>query len=370
MNGIGSMRLLEIALGAALIANGGIAYAGAPKAKFAYVASCSDDTVVQFKVKRNGLLKRNSPATATAGACPEALATVTLNGKQFVYANNTNDGTVSQYQIAANGTLTPLTPATVDLSGVDGGGLAFITANPQGSFVYATDFGPTVVQLKVNADGTLSTNTPASVTASGASTVFPLVDPSGKFLYVSEFGNNTVLQYKIGADGKLTANTPPSIDTGGNPRNLAITPSGAFVYVPNLNDGTISQYKTNSDGTLTANSPPTFNLPSDAGVTQVVVNNKGTFAFVPDENLNVVYQLKINSDGTLAMNSPGSVPVAFADLMTLDGGGKFAYVDDAGSLLFQFKVNPKGKMKPNPNSSNSINAGSFNGQILLVPGGR
>jgi hypothetical protein len=91
---------------------------------------------------------------------------------------------------------------------------------------------------------------------------------------------------------------------------------------------------------------------------------------VPDENLNVVYQLKINSDGTLAMSSPSSVPVAFANLMSLDGSGKFAYVDDDGSLLLQFKINSKGTMKPIPNSSNSIAAGSFNGQILLVPGGR
>jgi DNA-binding beta-propeller fold protein YncE len=141
--------------------------------------------------------------------------------------------------------------------------------------------------------------------------------------------------------------------------------------VPNEDDGTISQYKTNPDGTLAQNSPATFNLPTGAQLEQVVVNKKGNFAYATDANLHVVYQLKINHDGTLAMNSPSSVPIATsASLMTLDGGGKFAYVDDFGSLLYQFKVNSNGTLSPIPNSSNSIAAGVFNAQILLVPGGR
>jgi 6-phosphogluconolactonase (cycloisomerase 2 family) len=368
MNRIATRRLLAVALGAALIANSGGAHAGAPKARFAYVTSCGD-AVVQFKVGRNGLVTPNSPATEGAGSCPAALATIKLKNKRFLFAANANDGTVSQYLIAANGTLSPLTPAAFGLS-PEASFTAYITVDPKGRYAYVTDFGPDIVQLKVNPDGTLTTNTPPSVIATGARTVAPLADPSGRFLYVTEFGNNIVLQYKIGSEGTLTPNTPASIDSGGNPRNLAITQSGKFVYVPNLDDGTISQYTRNPDGTLANNSPATFNLPSGAGPIQVVINQKGTYAYATDEYLHVVYQFKINHDGTLAANSPTSVPIATsAELMTLDSGGKFAYVADGFSLLYQFKVNSNGTLSPIPNSSNSIGAGTENGQVLLVPGG-
>ena len=369
-NGITAKRLFAIALGAALITIAGVAYA-APKAKFAYVASGGGDAVVQFKVGSDGLLTPNSPATVGAGAFPAGLGTVTVKGKRYLYAGNGNDGSVSQYLITANGTLSPLTPAKVDLSSETGGFLGFITADPKRPYVYVADFGDNVVQLKVNTDGTLITNTPASVTSTGSRTVAAVTHPNGKFLYVTEFGHDTVLQYKIGSNGTLTANSPASIGTGANPRNLAITQSGKFVYVPNLNDGTISQYKTNPDGTLAANSPATLILPSGAAPHQVVVSKTGKFAYAADESLDVVYQFKINHDGTLAMNSPASVPIATsASLMTVDGGGKFAYVDDGGTLLYQFKVNSDGTLSPIPSSSNSIGAGSSNEQILLVPGGR
>src|ERR1700687_959514 len=105
MHGIAASRSFAIASGAALIAGAGCTQAGDQKTKFAYVASCGNDTVVQFKVGHKGLLKPNSPATAGAGACPGGLATVTLAGKQFVYVTNGNDDTISQYSIAANGTL-------------------------------------------------------------------------------------------------------------------------------------------------------------------------------------------------------------------------------------------------------------------------
>lgn len=347
----------------ALVYTGTAAWAGAPKAKFAYITGSS--SVLQFKVGSNGLLDAipSEPASVPAGDLPQGIVVITLGSTTYLYAVNVNGGSISQYKIGADGALTPLNPDVFTIGHTSGSA----TATPDGKFFYVADRDADVTQLVVNNDGTLGANTPEFVTSAGSGTLCPITDPSGKFLYVSDFGQSGILEYKINSDGTLTPNSPASIAAGGFPDLLGMTASGKFLYAPNLNDGTISQYKVNSNGTLTANSPALFTLPSGAGPIQVDTNAKGTVAYVPDQDLNVVYQLKIQSNGTLKKNS--TVPVNSAGNVTLDGSGKFAYVDDSGSLLYEYKI-VKGKLKPNPNSMNTIPAGTFNGKIALVPGGR
>src|SRR5260370_434136 len=154
MNRIGSKRLLSIALGAVLIANAGYAYAAAPKAKLAYVVSCGDDTVVQFKLNPDGTLSPNTPATVTTiGA--RTVAPVADPTGRFLYVTEFGHNTVLQYKIGADGTLTPNTPASID----SGANPRNLTITPSGAFVYVPSLNDaTISQYKVNADGTLAHN--------------------------------------------------------------------------------------------------------------------------------------------------------------------------------------------------------------------
>ena len=341
----------------------GRAWAASPQAKFAYVTGAG--SVLQFKVGSNGLLSAipGEPASVPAGNFPQGIVVITVGATTYLYAVNVNGGSISQYKIGADGALTALNPDVFAIGHI----LGSATATPDGKFVYVGMRSEDIAQLVVNGDGTLSANTPEFVTSAGSGTLCPLSDRSGKFLYVSDFGHSSVLEYKINADGTLTPNSPASIAAGGFPDLLGMTASGKFLYAPNLFDGTISQYKVGSNGTLTANSPALLTLPSGADPTQVDTNAKGKMAYVPDQDLNVVYQLKIQSNGTLKKSS--TVPVNAAENVTLDGSGQFANVDDAGSLMYEYTI-ATGKLKPNPNSMNTISAGTNNGQIALVPGGR
>jgi len=52
--------------------------------------------------------------------------------------------------------------------------------------------------------------------------------------------------------GNLTTNTPATIATGAQPFRIIVEPSGKFAYVTNQNGASVSIYTLNKDGTLTA----------------------------------------------------------------------------------------------------------------------
>lgn len=62
--------------------------------------------------------------------------------------------------------------------------------------------------------------------------------PSGRFLYMSNRGQNSIVAYTVGAGGLLAP--LQTISTGGNwPRNFAIDPSGRFLFVANQRSDSI-----------------------------------------------------------------------------------------------------------------------------------
>lgn len=62
--------------------------------------------------------------------------------------------------------------------------------------------------------------------------------PSGRFLYMTNRGQNSVVSYTVGTAGLLTP--LQTISTGGNwPRNFVIDPTGRFLYVANQRSDSI-----------------------------------------------------------------------------------------------------------------------------------
>ena len=98
---------------------------------------------------------------------------------------------------------------------------------------------------------------PEGTTGERLSTAQILVEPSGKFVYVSNRGHNTIAIFAIDqATGRLTAVGHQST-LGETPRNFAIAPSGTFLYAANQNSNTIVQFKIDLEtGALT----PTGNV--------------------------------------------------------------------------------------------------------------
>ncbi len=93
---------------------------------------------------------------------------------------------------------------------------------------------------------------PEGATGERLSTAQILVEPSGRFLYVSNRGHNSLASFRIDQQtGRLTpVGHEPS--QGQTPRNFAIDPSGRFLYVANQNSDTIVHFRIDGEtGRLT-----------------------------------------------------------------------------------------------------------------------
>lgn len=125
-----------------------------------------------------------------------------------------------------------------------------IAFHPNGRYVYVNgEADMTVTAFAYDAErGVLEelhylSTLPEGAARERVSTAQILVEPSGRFLYVSNRGHDSIAIFAIDqATGRLTAiGHEPS--RGQTPRNFNIDPSGRFLYAANQNSGTIVHFR-------------------------------------------------------------------------------------------------------------------------------
>jgi YVTN family beta-propeller protein len=115
-----------------------------------------------------------------------------------------------------------------------------VNVDPTGRFVYVANYGSNTVSMYVinQTNGTLSAKTDYTT---GANPFTLNVDPTGRFVYVLNYESSTVSMYVINqTNGTLSAKT--DYTTGTNPFSVNVDPTGRFVYVANISSNTVSQY--------------------------------------------------------------------------------------------------------------------------------
>src|SRR5262249_16845659 len=150
-------------------------------------------------------------------------------------------GDISAYSIdAGSGALTPLAGPNV----AAGTNARSIAVDPSGKFAYVANVGGGVSAYTTDPVGGALPPIDADYGTAGvqnfAAGTFPsgvTVHPSGKFLYVTNFGSNSVSAYTIDATtGSLTPvpNSPFSTGPSGvHPFGVTVHPSGKFLYTTN-----------------------------------------------------------------------------------------------------------------------------------------
>lgn len=193
----------------------------------------------------------------TEGKSPNFLAI--HPGKKYLYAVYSEgkekidqNGRVMSFSIdPATGFLTKINEVSAE-----GRGPAHISVDPKGRYVYVSNYGEGNFSVfKVGADGSLGKptaivkHTGSSVNAGRQSaphvhSIIPSAD--GNFIYVSDLGIDKIMIYKVdGNTGAITeASTPSSSNTpGSGPRHFAIHPNGKFGFSAEELTSTISSYK-------------------------------------------------------------------------------------------------------------------------------
>jgi len=100
------------------------------------------------------------------------------------------------------------------------------------------------------------------------------IDPTGKYVYVTDKAQNEIFGYQIAntTTGALTGLVTSPFATGQFPMSITIEPRGKYVYVANYNSQTVSSYALSlSSGSLSSTTGSTFS--TQTGPTCVTVES-------------------------------------------------------------------------------------------------
>jgi YVTN family beta-propeller protein len=266
-----------------------------------------------------------STVTGVVVTCGNAAA------PRFAYVAN-GGGDISEYTINSDGTLTTMATPTIGA-----GSRPFsVTADPSGKYLYVANSGDnTVSQYTINSDGTLTAIPPTTVAgvnqnSTGKNPNSITVDPSSQYVYVANEGDNTVSQYIIGTGGALTQMSPATVGAGTNPYSVTVDPLGKYVYVANEGSNDISQFNIGTGGVLTPMSPATVG--TGLNPYSVTVDHSGLYVYVANEGDNTISQYTIDTGGALTAMPAGLVAAGINPVsVTITNSGQYAYVANYGS---------------------------------------
>src|SRR5579872_5099244 len=164
-----------------------------------------------------------------------------------------------------------------------------ITVDPSGHYVYVTFAGAPGMQVagysRDQTTGAL-TNLPSSPfgNTGGNDSQEIMITPSGAFAAIANAATNDVSVMSL-KTGTLTNISGSPFPAGASPLSVAIDPSSKFVFVANQGDNTLSAYAMGTNGGLTAISGSPFTVGSQPqGVT---ADLSGKFAYVASADGNV-----------------------------------------------------------------------------------
>ncbi len=253
-----------------------VALVAAPNQKFIYVLSHDDSTVAQFGVGTDGKLYGLHTYNLT-GSFGTSIA-VDPAGKYlyvtYTYQNgyttaSPGPGGLTIFPINSDNSLGSAINVNLGNNPVSVAVSSITTTFPN-TFVYVVDQeaspNATVLGFQQSSSGALTTlsgttctagtvNTPSTCKGYAAGTVPSsiAVDPTTRFVYVSDQYANQIISYGISATS--TGNLIPLVTsptlTGSFPVNMIIDPRGKYLLVANFNSHAIASYTINTaDGSL------------------------------------------------------------------------------------------------------------------------
>lgn len=222
---------------------------------------------------------------------------------------------------------------------------------------------------------------------------FLAFSPDQRFLYaVSELGNSGKSEgyvYAFGIDrstGKLTfLNRQTS--GGGGACHLVVDKTGKFLLVANYGTGSAASFPLNSDGSLGnliskiqfEGSGPNQRRQKGPHAHAVVLSPDNRFLFVPDLGADRVRILRFDpSNGSLTPNTPADVavkPGAGPRHFTFSPNGRFAYlICEMGSLVVAFRYDSSAgfltEIQTAPTLPDGFTGENNSAEIEVDPSGR
>jgi 6-phosphogluconolactonase (cycloisomerase 2 family) len=277
------------------------------------------------------------------GLSPRGLALSPSN--QFLYVANAESNNVYTFKIAGDGTLSLVTTTT------DGGSTPWqVLVDPSGKYLLVTNIGQTsnVSVFAIDSSTGALTQVPGSPFYANESPTDIAMPPAGNLVYVSNGSsqNGTVTAFTFDSStGALTEVAGSPFYSGAGASALAVDNSGEFLYVANSSatnsnpnvTGNISAFNINpTTGVLTPVSGSPFAPPIGSGPQTLVAvpNSQLLFATTPGSSYSI-WCFTINS-------LTGQLTTVDNSPFSQTAGGSFAVVDTNGSYFFIGSAQSKG----------------------------
>lgn len=246
----------------------------------------------------------------------------------------------------STGGLTALNP-------VLGPGNAFaIAADPSGKFLYTSDFNTGVVYGYAidSASGNLTPlngspyASPASPGGNGGTLT---IDPVANFLFYVDTSEN-IVTFVRNTDGTLTPSSAAVVNDRYQPLSLSVDPLGTFLYAANHSDFNGEQISVfsidpNTGGLTEIPGSPFAFMQSNSEPWGLAVSNDGNFLFTALSNTAQLAVLSVDrTTGSVSpiSGSPFSTAESIPERLILSPSGKYLYVGNASAgSISAFSVN-------------------------------
>ncbi len=302
-----------------------------------YVVNHDDSSVGEYSIGTDGKIYlqntyniTGSEATSIAIDAAGAFLYVTFtyqlgpNGQQLYSPASPGPGGVTIFPINGDGSLG--TPSTLKV-GNNPVGIVVSRPSAGGSTVYAyvldqeTAPNATVLGFLQNqtngaltpVPGTVITTSPTGKTVAtgfGAGTTPSAiaVDPSTRFVYITDEATNQLYGNLIANNGSLVPMTNGPFATGIFPVGITIDPRGKFLYVANFSSSTVGAYAIDTNSGTPVGSVGSASTSTDTGPTCVTVEPAlGIYLYTSNNLASTVSAMKLNpSNGGLSQvqNTP------------------------------------------------------------------
>ncbi len=219
-----------------------------PTGNYAYVANWGNNSIGIYTVGTNGSLTFSSSISAPVGPNPNILA-IGPSGKHL-YVSQFGDNNIGHYTInMSTGGLTHV------LNILNSGAPLSMVIDPTGRFLYTANGGSadSISIYPINPDGSLAAES-VEVTGPNSAPSSLAIDPAGQYLYSANGGNNTVSQYTINSDGSISTIASPISGVGAAINSLVtaaeVDPSGKYLYVTDDSDSWTLKFDIAANGSL------------------------------------------------------------------------------------------------------------------------
>jgi 6-phosphogluconolactonase len=183
------------------------------------------------------------------------------------------------------------------------------------------------------------------VSSGGGGPTYLSLDRRGKALFVANFGGGQVSVVPVAVDGKLAAPVSVRTDTGSGPHRrqkgphahgVVVDPSGRFVLVPDFGADRVFVYRLDAaTGELAPAGTPTFAVPPGSGPRHLVFAADGKAAFLLTELTAQVYVLgwdarigELSKRSTIALDPTDAPGTRSSGEIGLSRDGRTLYVSN------------------------------------------